>query len=355
MEVFREDHDRPRDARFADLAGLPQVLDSPSTSIYVEKQISQLLSETEYFEQPLGSRINAFREMNKAMENISHRVFWVRDPPQHLIQVLYKVAVLDEKLNVNFNRPFSRSWAPIPEDMLKGGIGWTGEGLCYIPQLSQRWFIKDTAIRQAGWRSLDKEEQETSCIECRSATTYRTFEEAASHLQRQHFKIPGLPPTKANLRALCHQYQPNTFNGWLESQWRDDLASLIVSLSDRTPSIRRVYHWKLGLLAHSDHFLTMLWYGAVFGNYKNMLLSSMDGAGKFLTILKDAFPWDGLVQSKPDTSSKMDVDDEEGESSSWTRSDGAVDFNMSDTVPREERPFLLPIASFLGWDAIATA
>lgn len=223
-----------------------------------------------------------------------------------------------------------------------------------IPQLSQGWFIKDTAIRQAGWRRCNREELEPSCLECRGATTYRTFEEAASHLQRQHFRIPGLPLTKANLRAFCHQYQPNTFNGWLESQWRDGLASLIVSLSDRTPSIRRVYHWKLGLLAHSDHFLTMLWYGAVFGNHKNVLLFSMDGAGKFLTILKDAFTWDGLVQSKLDDSIQMDVDDE-GESSSWTRSDGAVDFNMSDTVPREERPFALPIASFLGWNAIASA
>ncbi|KXH38446.1 hypothetical protein CNYM01_09582 [Colletotrichum nymphaeae SA-01] len=189
MEVFREDHNKPRDARFADLDGLPQVLDSPSSPMYVEKQISQLLSETEYFEEPLGSRINAFRDMNKAMEDISHRVFWVRDPPQHLVKVLYKVAVLDEKLNVNFNRPFSRSWAPIPEDMIKGGIGWSGEGLCSLPQLSQRWFIKDTAIRQAGWRRCDREELEPSCLECRGATTYRTFEEAASHLQRQHFRI----------------------------------------------------------------------------------------------------------------------------------------------------------------------
>ncbi|KAK1635016.1 hypothetical protein BDP81DRAFT_395490 [Colletotrichum phormii] len=111
-----------------------------------------------------------------------------------------------------------------------------------------------------------------------------------------------------------------------------------ISVLNAASSLRKIYSWKLGILARSDHFLTILWYEAVFGNRKNLVLSSMDGAGKFLMILKDAFPWDGLVNSMPDNASKMDVD-EEDESSSWTRSDGAVDLNMSDTVSREgERP-----------------
>ncbi|KAK1475350.1 hypothetical protein CABS01_03627 [Colletotrichum abscissum] len=347
IKLFRVDTSKSRDKRSTDLEGLPQTLDPQPTSMYVEKQICQLLSETEYVEKRSGSCIHAFRDMNQVIERIAHRVFWVQDPPQQLIQVLYKAAVLEEKLNVNFNRPFPRSWAPIPEDMIRGGTRWTGESLCSTPHHNLRWFVKDTAIRQAGWRKLDSEEQQSSCTECRGAATYRTFEEAASHLQRQHFKIPGLPPTKADLRAFCHQYQPNKFNGWLESQWRDDLVPLVASLNHRAPSLQKIYQWKLGILARSDHFITMLWHEAVVGNCKRMLLSSIDGAGKFLTILKDAFPWDGLVHSIPDNSSKMDID-EEDENSSWTRSDGAVDFNLSETVSREEeRSYEPPLARFV--------
>ncbi|KAI3549407.1 hypothetical protein CSPX01_02515 [Colletotrichum filicis] len=355
MKLFRVDTRKSRYKRFEDLSGLQQAPNSQPTPIYVEEKMSHLLSETEYFEEHLGSRKNTFRDMNEAMERISHRIFWVRDPPQQLIQVFYKAAVLQEKLNVDYNRPFPRTWAPLPEHIIKLGTGWTGEGLCPIPQLSQRWFVKDAAIHPAEWGRLDNEEQESSCIECRSATTYRTFEEAASHLQRQHFKLPRSPPTKANLRELCHQYQPNTFNGRLESQWKDDLASMVANLSDRAPSLRKIYHWKLGILARSDHFLTMLWHEAAINNRENILLSSIDGAGKFLTMLKDAFPWDGLVHPIPDNSSKMDIG-EEDESSSWTRSDGAVDFNMSDTVSKEEEQlYEPPCARFVGWDQIATA
>ncbi|KZL80000.1 hypothetical protein CI238_07291 [Colletotrichum incanum] len=338
---------RPRDKRFADFIGPPIVSDLPTNSIQIEREMSDLLSETEFFKQKQNfSRIHAFRDMNSAMECIAKRVFAEPDPPQQLVQSLRQVAILEEKMNVRFNRPFPTHWAPVPDVIVEEGhafIRWTAIRRPNRATNSNRWYLEDTCTRHLAVSGPDSTLSDYSfCTECRNLTTYKTFNDAASHLQRQHFKTPGLPPTKAELQTLCHRYQPHVLRNLIEIEHGSSIPALIASLGPRTSRLNKIYFWKVGIICESDHLLAMLRYDSYITDRKDTMKLSPYGRKTSLALLRNALPWRQLLDHEPGDEGKMDVnkDDKDDSGSTWTKSDGAVDgrddYDMSEAVPVED-------------------
>ncbi|KAK2063587.1 hypothetical protein LY76DRAFT_601688 [Colletotrichum caudatum] len=363
MMKFRRFATKTRQKRLADFAGPPMASDLATNTNQIEREMSDLLSGTPFFEQNRNhSRIHVFRDMNSAMECIAKRVFTEPDPPQLLVETLLRVAILEEKLNVMFNRPFPNSWGPVPKAMAKesrSSVGRTGQRRSKAVNAG-RWYLEDTDTRHLTVGGPETAVPDYSfCTECRNLTTYKTFDDAASHLQRQHFRVVGLPPTKAELRALCHRFQAHLLRDTVEMENGSSVIAALASLGGRMSRLDRIYWWKTGVICESDHFLAVLRYQFFVAGRKEILQFGIGGRKPTLTLMKDVLPWGELVARGFGDEGRMEIDDGDKDdfSSIWTRSNGAVDgrddYEIPDAVQIKRvldsspRPFL---AAFVGSD-----
>ncbi|KAK2046434.1 hypothetical protein LZ31DRAFT_629912 [Colletotrichum somersetense] len=363
MMRFRRFSIKIRHKRLADFVGPPMALDLATNTNQIEREMSDLLSRTLFFEQKRNhSRIHAFRDMNSAMECIAKRVFTEPDPPQLLVETLLRVAILEETLNVMFNRPFPNNWGPVPKTMAKesrSSVGRTGQRRSKAVNAG-RWYLEDTDSRHLAVGGPETAVPDYSfCTECRNLATYKTFDDAASHLQRQHFRVMGLPPTKAELRALCHRFQAHLLRDTVEMENGSSVTATLSSLGGRASRLDRIYWWKTGVICESDHFLAVLRYQFFMAGRKEILQSGIDGRKPTLTLMNDVLPWGELVARGLGDEGRMEVDDGDKDdcSSIWTKSDGAVDgrddYDIPDAVQVKRvldsspQPFL---AGFVGSD-----
>ncbi|KAK1594218.1 uncharacterized protein LY79DRAFT_684315 [Colletotrichum navitas] len=203
-----------------------------------------------------------------------------------------------------------------------------------------RWYLKDTATRHL---AVDGPESAVPgysfCTECRSLATYKTFDDAASHLQRQHLLVTGIHPNKAELRALCHRFQQHFLRETIETEHGSSVIAALTSLSGQTSRLDRIYWWKAGVVCESDHFLVMLRYEHSIADRKKILESGLGGSKPVLTLMKDVLPWGELAARGLGDEGRVEIDgggkDDGGPI--WTKSHGAVDGrdedDISETVP----------------------
>ncbi|KAK2018085.1 hypothetical protein LZ32DRAFT_687820 [Colletotrichum eremochloae] len=327
--------------------------------------MSDLLSRTQFFEQKQNyPRIHAFRDMNSTTECIAKHVFTDPGPPRLLVETLLRVAILEETIKRHAQQAVSEQLGPGSQANDEGKesysfVGRKGERRAKAINAG-RWYLEDTGTRYLAVGGPGSTVSDYSfCTECRNLAKYKTFDDAASHLQRQHFGVTGLPPTKTELRASCHRFQAHFLREIIEIEHGSSVIAILADLRGRTSRLDRIYWWKAGIICESDHFLTMLRYEHFTADRREILQSGLGGRKPTLTLMKDVLPWVELVARGLGDEGRMEIDDGDKDDggSIWTESDDAVDgrddSDTSEVLAKSILETSLPgFAGFVGCDAL---